>query len=96
MTPTELFVKACDAWGVEISEVFADPKDFMPRRTLSYKGKVLDVNWKPEVAQDMAAFHGHDAEVTLVMFFLDSVANRVLEHDYQANNDSVDNSPKTP
>lgn len=79
-TATELFEKLCDAWGVTISPVHADG-EFKFRRTLSYKGEVLDVRWSPEVLQDLKQFKGCDAEEEVVRAVVDQLIAALVKFD---------------
>ena len=78
MTATEMFKKACEAWGVEISEIVADPKDHLPRRVLTYGGEELNVRWNPEVIEDLKAIHNVDGEKEIVRAILDQLINQLL------------------
>lgn len=71
MTATEMFKKACDAWGVEMRS--DTDKEFTFRRELFHEGESLGVQWSPEVAQDLRAFHGAEAETKLVLVLLEEV-----------------------
>lgn len=84
MNGIELVTKACEAWGVELSRTEYDPKDFKLRRTFSYKGKPLDVVWSPEVAEDLAAFHGMDAQNEIVRVVMDRLIKALLEFEDDA------------
>ncbi len=88
MTAVELFTKACEAWGVEMSPVKHDTETFTFRRQLIYEGKALDITWSPEVAQDLRAFHGAEAETKLVMVLIEKVIEAIA---MPADSPDVDN-----
>jgi hypothetical protein len=68
-TSGSLFEKAMKAWGVEIRTLTDD--EFKIKRELYWKGEKLEgIIWSPEVAQDLSAFHGQEAEANLVEILL--------------------------
>lgn len=85
MVGTELVKKACDAWGVELSEIKLDTETFVFRKTFSYKGKPLNITWSPEVAEDLRALHGAEAENRIVRIIMDRLVGALLEFDDDAN-----------
>jgi len=76
MNPNELFEKACEAWGIE----FRSPMDdqFKIKRELFLDGKPIGVSWSPEVALDLAAFHGEEASQMLVLSLIDVTAKALM------------------
>ena len=75
MTPDEMFQKAIDGWGIEVA---SPVEDFSVKRVLFYGGKPLGVTWSPEVAQDLAAFHGEDVAQKLVLMLIDQTARALM------------------
>lgn len=77
--PTELFEKLCKAWNAEIGPPCQDPETLHFRRIMTYKGQSLAVSWCPESCQDVAAYHGIDAEGEIVRKIVDQLIVALLK-----------------
>ena len=76
MTGGELFEAACKAWDIEVRT--KTDNDFKIGRTLHKDGKQFDITWSPEVAMDLAAFHGEGAEHEMAVCLIVAVARELL------------------
>jgi hypothetical protein len=87
MTPVEMFEKALDAWGVEV----ASPVDELQlKRVLMHEGKPLGVVWSPEVALDLAAFHGQEVADKMIMILLNLTARAITGMDPEEEDDGLE------
>lgn len=85
MTPTELFRKATEAWGVvPVKKKVQKLNGVAIGWDLGYNGQLLDVDWDPHRINQMWEDYGHDAAVEMTMHYLQEVAHKVLEIDYKS------------
>ena len=52
--------------------------EFRIKRELFHDEKPIGVSWSPEVAMDLAAFHGEEASKYLVLALLDQTARAMM------------------
>lgn len=76
MEATEVFEKACEAWGVEVRTT--NTSEFTTKRELFFEDRPLHVSWNPEVSMDLAAKYGKEAEQKLVLTLVERIAMSLM------------------